>query len=315
MSAEKMEVELEDEDDFEIEIEDDTPEQDRGRSMASDDESDDDDVDDEELKNYSAGAAKRIKTLTRQKHDERRAKEAKERQLQEAISLTQKLRQQLGGAAKAVVTRDKEALTAELEQTKKALAAAVETGDGEAMADLTEKVGDIRSKLNGALRAEKEIAEAPEQKVTDAGDPSDRSSWPESRKSWYDKNKDWFHKDEEMTGYVYGLHQKIIKEGVAPDSEEYYERINKKMRTVFKDYFAGKQADDEEDDDVEEERPAPRRAQQRTATFDNTSKGSEGKKKGKGKVFKLTKSQADLCRRLNITPEQYIKEQLALESE
>lgn len=311
MSAEKVIIE-DDEDEFEIEIEDDTPEEDRGRSKASDDEPENDEIDDEELKNYSAGAAKRIKTLTRKRHEERRRGDDKERQLNEALSLVNKLRAQLGGAAKAVVTRDKEALTAELDTAKKELAAAVETGDGEKMAEFTEKVSDIRSRLNGALRAEKEIGQQEQtQNEGDQGNPADQSNWPKSRKAWYKKNSDWFHKDEEMTGYVYGLHQKLIKNGVVPDSEEYYGEIDKKMRLRFKDHF---EEEVDEDDEVEEERPAPRRATPKTVSFEGVSKGSEGKKK-KGKVYRLTKSQADLCARLGISHQDYIKEQLAMDDQ
>lgn len=308
MSAEEVVIEN-DEDEFEIEIEDDTPEEDRGRAKASDDEPENDDIDDEELKNYSAGAAKRIKTLTRKRHEERRRGDEKERQLNEALSLVSKLRNQLGGAAKAVITRDKEALTNELETAKKELAAAVDTGDGEKMAELTEKVSDIRSKLNGALRAEKEIGTQQEQTVNDdQGNLVDQSNWPKSRKEWLKRNSDWFHKDEEMTGYVYGLHQKLVKNGVVPDSEEYYSAIDKRMRTHFKEFFEA------DGDEVEEDRPAPRRATPKTVSFDGASNRSEGKKR-KQKVYKLTKSQADLCARLGISHQDYIKEQLKMDEQ
>jgi hypothetical protein len=314
MAAEKV-VDFEDEDDFELEIEDDTPEEDRGRTRASDSDTDDDEIDDEEMKQFSSGAAKRIKTLTRQKHDQRRLAEAKERELQAAAGEINRLRSQLQGAAKSVVGASKGKLEGEISDLKKQLAEAIETGDGAKVGDLTEKIATTRSQLDGALHAEKRL----EQTENDGGgndqvDPNDRSKWPKARQRWAAANEDWFHKDEEMTGYVYGLHQKLIKNGVEPDSEEYYQKIDKKMKTVFADYFEGKNDDEdhEDEEDDEEEKPRrPQRAESRAAPVnDGGSRGSGGG--GKKKVYKLKQSQLDLCKRLNITPKQYIEEQLQL---
>jgi hypothetical protein len=36
-----------------------------------------------------------------------------------------------------------------------------------------------------------------------------------------------------MTSYVLGLHSKLVKSGVDPQSDEYYETIDSRMRTVF----------------------------------------------------------------------------------
>ena len=314
MAAEKV-VDIEDEDEFEIDIEDDTPEEDRGRTKASDNDTDDEEIDDEEMKQFSSGAAKRIKTLTRQKHDQRRAAEAKERELQAAASEINRLRSQLQGAAKSVVGASKGKLEGEIPPPKKQIAEAIETGDGAKVADLTEKMATTRSQLDGALHAERRL----EQTGNDDGggndqvDPNDRSKWPKARQKWAEANKDWFHQDEEMTGYVYGLHQKLIKNGVEPDSEEYYQKIDKKMKTVFADYFEGKDEDEdeEEDDEVEEKPRRPQRAESRAAPVnDGGSRGGGGG--GKKKVYKLKQSQLDLCKRLNITPKQYIEEQLQL---
>lgn len=316
MSAERLEDENEDE--FEIEIEDDTPEEDRGRSKASDDEPEDDEIEDEELKNYSAGAAKRIKTLTRQKHEQRRRADEKDRMLNEALSLVQKQRAQLQGAASSVVGANKEKLESELVDLKKQVAAAVETGDGEKVADLQDKIADTRSKLNNTLHAERQIKEQTENNPGggggDAGqdDPNDRSKWPKTRKVWADANKDWFHQDEEMTGYVYGLHQKLIKNGVVPDSEEYYQKIDKKMKTVFADYFEGRTDEDEDDDEEEEDTPRrPQRAESRAAPINGSNSGGGGGKGGK-KIYKITAREKAIADRLGISPKQYLEEKHAL---
>ena len=43
--------------------------------------------------------------------------------------------------------------------------------------------------------------------------------------------------DDEMTAYAMGLHQKLVKSGVDPRTDEYYETIDARMRKVFPENF------------------------------------------------------------------------------
>ena len=312
MSAqEKDDIEIEDE--FEFEIEDDTPEADRGRDKASDESDDDDEIEDEELRNFSQGAQKRIKTLTKKRHDERRAKEDKERQLTEAVNAirtvtaeNEKLRKSLSGAATSAVGATKSQVEAELTGLKKDLAEAIELGDGTKVADLQEKLADAKWRLNGAVHAEGRLKQAEEDDKNKPATPTVQSpdDWPKARKNWAKQNADWFNKDPEMTALAYGLHQKLIeKDKLVPDSEEYFEAIDKGMRKRFPEAFE----DDEEED---EPKPGKRRAEPRTA---GTPGGGGGGGKGGKKTYKLSRSQYALCERLGITPHQYVKELAAKE--
>ena len=47
----------------------------------------------------------------------------------------------------------------------------------------------------------------------------------------------WFGQDDEMTSFALGLHNKLVKEGVSPQSDDYYEKINSRMRQIFPDNF------------------------------------------------------------------------------
>ena len=53
---------------------------------------------------------------------------------------------------------------------------------------------------------------------------------------WQQKNP-WFGKDEEMTSFALGLHTKLVNSGVDPRSDEYYERLNGRLRQVFPEQF------------------------------------------------------------------------------
>ena len=58
-----------------------------------------------------------------------------------------------------------------------------------------------------------------------------------------------------MTAFALGLHNKLTKDGVDPQSDEYYEKINSRMRQVFPDQF---------DDGIEDE---PASTQENLATW------------------------------------------------
>jgi hypothetical protein len=68
------------------------------------------------------------------------------------------------------------------------------------------------------------------------------------------KANPWFGKDDEMTSYVLGLHNKLVKDRVDPKSDEYYEIIDSRMRKLFSDRF-----ESESEDGEQETAPKPRR--------------------------------------------------------
>ena len=79
---EKKEVSQEQDDEVDIEVVDDTPKADRNRKASKPPE----DVTDEELEDYSDKVRKRIQHFSKGYHDERRAKEASQRERQELES-------------------------------------------------------------------------------------------------------------------------------------------------------------------------------------------------------------------------------------
>ena len=62
---------------------------------------------------------------------------------------------------------------------------------------------------------------------------------------WASKNT-WFGTDDEMTSLALGLHNKLAKQGVDLQSDEYYEAIDTRMRQLFPDKFEEEIAETEE---------------------------------------------------------------------
>jgi hypothetical protein len=45
-----------------------------------------------------------------------------------------------------------------------------------------------------------------------------------------------------MTAFAYGLHEKLVKSGVDPTSDEYYQRVDSRIREVFPKNFDKKKS-------------------------------------------------------------------------
>ena len=113
--------------------------------------------------------------------------------------------------------------------------------------------------------------------------------------SWQQQNQ-WFGQDDEMTSLALAVHKKLVESGVDPRSDEYYERVDTRMREVFPSHFG----------ETKKEQPSKRSANVVAAVTRSAN--------GKTKV-KLTKTQEALARKFNLTNEQYAKEVLKLTSE
>jgi len=114
--------------------------------------------------------------------------------------------------------------------------------------------------------------------------------------AWVEENSSWFHVDDEMTAYAMGLHQKLVKSGVDPRTDEYYETIDARMRKVFPEEF---------DDVVEQPEPQESRKQSANVVAPATRSTAPNK-------VKLTKTQVALANRLGVPLEEYAR-QVALE--
>ena len=92
-----------------------------------------------------------------------------------------------------------------------------------------------------------------------------------------------------MTAFALGLHQKLVKSGIDPQSDEYYARINSRMRQVFPDSF--EEAEEQETKQV------------RSSNVVAPATRSVAPKK-----ITLTKTQVALAKKLNIPLTEYAKQ-------
>ena len=284
-------------DDVEIEVVDDTPEHDRGKAPFKAAENEDD-KHEEELDKYSESSVqKRMNQLTHRYHDERRAKEALERQNQEAIQLAQAILAENERLQKMYQDGSQDYLKQvqyKIEYAQKLaddkFRKAYEAGDTEGLLEaqkLRDEIALERARLDNFNIPQPAPLQTQQQPVyTQPTVEPQRPQAPQRdtrAEEWAAKNP-WFGADEEMTSLAYGLHSKLVKTGVDPTSDEYYATIDKRMRDVFPDYF-GKP----------KEKP---KASSPVAPAGRTTAG---------KKMTLTATQVALAKKLGVPLEQYAK--------
>jgi len=295
---------------FSVDIEDDTPEKDRGKQPATKEFVEN--LEKDELEEYSKGVQTKIKQFKKVYHDERRAKEAAEREKQEAIDLAKRLYEEnktlkgkVDHTEKFAVNSFKSSAEQELAMAKKEYREAYEAGDSDRLVDAQERMTSAKMKVDRALSAEENIQNRrPEPEQTFETAQPQRPNVDSKASRWQAKN-DWFGQDDEMTSLALGLHEKLVKEnGMAyATTDEYYKRIDATIRKRFPEKF-------EDDDDVNEvTAPSEKTAQRKPSTVVASAARSTNSKR-----IRLTTSQQSIAKKLGLTPEQYARELLKMEA-
>ena len=279
-----------DADEYDIEVVDDTPKADRGRKASEPPA----EITDEELEEYSDKVKNRIKHFSKGYHDERRAKETALRERQELEKLTRQLVEE-NNNLKTTTTKNqtvmldqaKKAAERELQEAKVAYKAAYESGEADAVVEANESITTAKIKadrLNNFKLPTLQIKETPVQTRETATTPA---PVVDAKATDWAKTNTWFGTDDEMTSYVLGLHSKLVKSGVDPQSDEYYETIDSRMRTVFSENF-----------EDAEETEKPRRQSNVVAPATRSTSP---------KKVRLTQTQVTLAKRLGVPLELYAK--------
>jgi len=283
-----------DDDGFEIEIVDDTPQEDQGKPRRAEDAKPNIPEDDE-IASYSEGVQKRIKQLKFEFHEERRAKEEAARMQEEALRYAQqikaendRLKKTLDEGEATLISQAKGRIDAQLDKAKAAYKAAYESGDPDALLAAQEQLTTIQNekyRVDNYKPQQRVQQQAPQPTYQQ---PAAQLPKVDQKALEWGKRNDWFEKDPEMTGYAYGLHEKLVKQGIDPRSDQYYDEIDKAVRRVFPDKFDVGQ--------IEEEAPQRQHGSLGAAPSKTTKKP---------RTVRLTSTQASLAKRLGLTNEQY----------
>jgi len=283
MNAKEQEVE--------IEVVDDTPKADRNRKASAAP----DDVTEEELESYSEKVRKRIQHFSKGYHDERRAKETAERERKEleryAKQLAEENRSLLETANKsnqALIEQSKKQAARDVNVAKFAYKKAYEAGDAVKIVNAQERLTDAKMKLDKLSTVDTSLQE--DETPVQMQETEVVTSPPDTKASNWAKENTWFGADDEMTAFAMGVHNKAVKEGLDPNSDEYYERIDTRMRSTFSDYFG------------EDGQTGQETKKRKSNVVAPASRSTSPKK------VKLTRSQVAVAKKLGVPLELYAKQ-------
>lgn len=288
---ENFSIEIEN-DDVSIEIEDDTPEEDRNRQPMPKEIVEK--LEKDELEDYSDDVRQKFKQLKKVWHDERREKEAAKREQQEALNATQQLlaenkrmKSLLDSGQQEYVDAVKNSTEMQLDNARRAYKEAYDSGDTDALLEAQELI----TKTTMQMERVNNFKLPPLQERETAVQPQQQVNRPDPRAMAWQERNSWFGQDEEMTAAALGLHEKLKRNGVVVGSDEYYSTLDKTMRKRFSENF------DE-----------PEVRQKSTTVVAPASRTTSSKK------IRLKASQMNTIKKLGISPEQYVREVLKLES-
>jgi len=230
-------------------------------------------------------------------HDERRAKESASRERDEAAAFTQQLmaernalRQKLSTGEAWALEETKKRADLAVESAKRLYRDAYEDGDSEKIVDAQHKLSEATIDHNRVQQITPQFAlQEPQNPVYNgpqAQQPAAVPPPPDTRAQEWGGNNEWFGADDEMTSFALGLHQKLVKEGVPPSTDHYYERIDARMKEVFPGKLGG----------------APKGKQQPSTVVAPVGRTPKGRK------VVLNKSQAAIAKRLGVSNEAYYRE-------
>ena len=246
-----------------------------------------------DVEEYSEGVKKRIAKLTK------KMREA-ERQKDEALSYANRIKGERDryeatatGLDRNYASEMEGRITSSLAAAQAKLAAARTNEDAkaevEALTSISQlgyeqgKLAEIKSQhamQDSAANEKPTLQQQPVRQPEPVKDPK--------AEAWADEN-DWFGKDNAMTYTAFDLHRKLTEEeGMDPQSDEYYNEVDKRIRLEFPHKF----------DKVEQKISKPTQ---------NVASATRSSKTGR-KTVKLTPTQVTIARKLGVPLEEYAKQ-------
>jgi hypothetical protein len=261
------------------------------------------DPSDEELSSYSEKVQGRINKLTRARHDERIAKESIAREKQELERIAQQLfdennqlKKYVNTGSEQYITQSKTLAERELDSARAQYKAAQEAFDADAILAAQESLLEAKMKINAINNFKQTPLQTSENRVQPRSYESPEPQLDEKTLRWQAKNQ-WFSADgfEDVSSYALGLHKKLMNSGYDPQSDEYFEQIDARVREKFPEVFGN-------------ERQKSNETSKRPTSVVAPAARSSGSKK-----IQMTPRAMALAKKFGITPQQYAAQVAKLE--
>ena len=298
----KVDVTVEGDEDITVDIVDDAPPEDRNINPLPDDIKNDLEKADESAE-YSKNVKQKFTQYKKAWHDERRAKEAALREQQEALSTAQRildennrLKNILHNGEKELISTYQTTAEMELDKAEKNYKEAYDSGDSDKLLDAQKEMVRAQLKLDKAKNFQPTVQ--PQETNVQYQQPAQPQLDPKVA-NWVSKNQ-WFVDPNKraMRRYAEGVHEDLesrFGRGYI-GTDEYYANIDKEVKARFPEEFGSTSKNEIS-------------SRTRPSTVVAPVKRSTAPKQ-----VVLTRTAANIAKKLGITPQQYAKEFLKLEA-
>ena len=250
----------------------------------------------DELKEYSEGVQKRIAKLTRKMREAERQREEAVTYAQNVQNQNTEMEKRLSKIDNSYVSEFENRVKTSLAAAQLALKNAIESQDVEAQVAAQKQLAALtmdEARLNSIKVANEN---KPKERERDVNITPQRTA-PTARtdpraEDWAAKNS-WFGNDSAMTYTAFDIHKTLVeKEGYDPQSNEYYEEVDRRIRVEFPHKF----------DKVEGQ------TTERTKPVQNVASAKRSAQTGRKKTVRLSPSQVAIAKRIGVPLEEYAKQ-------
>jgi len=249
---------------------------------------------DSKLEEYSRGVQGRIAKLTRKMREAERQRDSATEYARALENQRQDDQRRFSKLDTDYWKKFETNVKSGMDSAQRELATAIEAGDSKAQVEANKRIATLAFE-NAKVEQAKEGRE--DVKLSDGGKlptqtprdlPYQQPADPKAE-GWAGKNR-WFGQDRAMTFTAFEIHKDLVeKEGYDPQSNEYYEEVDKRIRVDFPNKFG-------KTDDTQTTKPVQ-----------SVASANRSVKPGR-KTVKLTSSQVAIAKKLGVPLEDYAKQ-------
>jgi len=253
--------------------------------------------DDDKLEDYSKGVQSRIAKLTRKMREAERREKAALDYAKAVEAKRQSAETKYSKVNEDYVKQFENRVKSGLDSAQKELASAIENSDAAAQIEVQKKIAALsidEARLNALKEQQTTKKEEPAPKLKDADNLPESTPQslptPDPRAEAWATDNSWFGKDRAMTFTAFEIHKDLVeREGFDPQTTEYYDEVDKRIRLEFPHKFDNK--------DQTSEKPTQNVASVKRSTV----------RPGR-RTVRLTSSQVAIAKKLGVPLEEYAKQ-------
>ena len=252
----------------------------------------------DELGSINDAVQKRIAKLTAKMREAERREQAAVEYARGLQSQAQELQQKLVHTDYNRLNETKSRLDTQQVQLRQIIKKAREEGDIDTETEAQERLSQLsmeQRQVSGWLQQQEQAVRNPAPQQQPQPAPQPQRAAPDPRAEEWAASNTWFGQDRMLTYAAWGIHQELIeKEGVDPQSDEYYTELDRRLRDEFPKKFAGEQSSNQSS---RQQRPAPAVAPASRSSGINSAR----------RTVRLSPSQVAIAKKLGVPLEEYAK--------